>query len=206
MNTPHYNPLASTADQESRPELRKRLIAARQALPNRPERQEAIGRRLRKILDALRPTDIGAYCPIRGEFDPLPVLAEWLRDNPQARAALPRLEVAEKRMDFVRWAPGDALRAGPYGIDEPADGAVVEPSTLLVPCVGFADVGLRLGYGGGYYDRYLAKREEVYTVGLAFACCELHELDMQPHDPLMDLVVTEDGICGMDVDSLDDPA
>ncbi len=195
--------MSPKGDQNSRTELRRQLIAARQALPDLAQRQAALSARLLNVLDALEPDDIGAYCAIRGEFDPMPALAAWLARHPGSRLALPQVDRAARQLRFVSWAPGEPLRIGPYDIAEPADGEPREPTTLLVPCVGFADVGLRLGYGGGYYDRYLAGREEVYTIGLSYACCEVHELDLQPHDQLMDLVLTEDGVFGLDALSLD---
>ena len=202
MNSPIYDPLSPKTDQNSRTVLRQQLIAMRQALPDRAQRQAALSARLLQVLDALEPMDLGAYCATRGEFDPLPALTSWLIAHPDCRLALPRVDEARRQMDFIAWGPGEPMRPGAYGIAEPAGGERIEPTTLLVPCVGFADVGLRLGYGGGYYDRYLAGREEVYTIGLSYSCCELQQLDLQPHDQLMDLVLTEDGLFGLDAMSL----
>ena len=202
MNTPLYDPLSPELPQHLRADLRRELIARRQALPDLPRRQTELAERLLQVLDALEPETLGAYCATRGEFDPLPTLEKWLAAHPECTLALPRVDEATKTMTFIAWKPGEPLRPGPYDIAEPAGDTAIEPTTLLVPCVGFADVGLRLGFGGGYYDRYLAGREEVYTVGLSWACCELQQLDMQPHDQLMDLVLTEDGLYGLDALSL----
>ena len=202
MIRPVYDPLSPIHDQNSRPALRRQLIAMRQALPDLAERQAALSARLLQVLDAIEPDDLGAYCATRGEFDPIPALTTWLARHPGCRLALPRVDQAARQLRFVSWAPGEPLRPGPYDIAEPVDGQPRAPTTLLVPCVGFADVGLRLGYGGGYYDRYLAGREEVYTIGLSYSCCELHDLDLQPHDQLMDLVLTEDRVFGLDALSL----
>ena len=202
VNPPLYDPLSPETDQHLRPNLRRELIAKRQALPDLERRDAELAERLLQVLDALEPETLGAYCATRGEFDPMPAVTKWLAAHPECTFALPRVKEATKEMTFFAWAPGEPLRSGPYGIAEPTGEAVLNPTTLLVPCVGFADVGLRLGYGGGYYDRYLAGREEVYTVGLSYACCELHQLDMQPHDQLMDLVLTEDGLYGLDALSL----
>ena len=202
MNPPLYDPLSPELPQHLRADLRLELIAKRQALPDLARRQAELAVRLLQVLDAFEPETLGAYCAIRGEFDPLPTLTQWAADHPECTLALPRVTEATKQMEFIAWRPGEPLRPGPYGIAEPTGQTLLDPTTLLVPCVGFADVGLRLGYGGGYYDRYLAGREEVYTVGLSYACCELHQLDMQPHDQLMDLVLTEDGLYGLDAMSL----
>ena len=202
VNPPIYDPLSPEQQQHLRANLRRDLIAKRQALPDLARRQTELAARLLQVLDAMEPTALGAYSAIRGEFDPLPTLATWLAEHPECTLALPRITEATKRMEFIAWRPGEPLRPGPYGLAEPAGDTAMDPTTLLVPCVGFADVGLRLGYGGGYYDRYLAGREEVYTVGLSYACCELQQLDMQPHDQLMDLVLTEDGLYGLDAMAL----
>jgi len=67
-----------------------------------------------------------------------------------------------------------------------------------VPCVGFAGGNYRLGYGGGYFDRYLAKHPHVTTVGVAWSFTQLGEADYvaQPHDIPLTLIVTEQGVAG----------
>ncbi len=202
VNPPIYDPLSPDQHQHLRADLRRELINRRQSLPDRERRDAELAARLLQVLDALEPKTLGAYCATRGEFDPLPTLTQWAAAHPECTLALPRVTEATKQMEFFVWTPGEPLRPGPYGIAEPTGSVALAPTTLLVPCVGFADVGLRLGYGGGYYDRYLAGREEVYSVGLSYSCCELQQLDMQPHDQLMDLVLTEDGLYGLDAMSL----
>ena len=63
-------------------------------------------------------------------------------------------------MEFRRWDGGAPALADECGIGS-SDGAVVVPDVLVVPCVGFTDAGHRLGYGGGYYDRWLAAHRDV---------------------------------------------
>ena len=64
---------------------------------------------------------------------------------------------------------------------------------MLVPCVGFTDEGFRLGYGGGYFDRYLAAHPEVTAVGLGWALGRLTEAELKPqaHDQPLVGVITE---------------
>lgn len=70
----------------------------------------------------------------------------------------------------------------------------LEPQLLLVPCVGFGPVGLRLGYGGGFYDRTLATvSPQPYTVGLGYAYGFIPWLEAEPHDVPLDSLLTEDG-------------
>jgi len=77
-----------------------------------------------------------------------------------------------------------------------ADGAVLVPDVVLVPCVGFTKSGHRLGYGGGYFDRWLAANPHVTSIGLAWAVTEINEaeFDAQPHDQALSLVLTENGV------------
>jgi 5,10-methenyltetrahydrofolate synthetase len=180
-----------------RAELRRELLERRGALAQREARDSALAAALRRALQRLRPASVGAYCATRGEFDALPLLAE-LAAAGSPRLALPVVDPPTRGMRFAAWRPGEALRSGPYGIAEPqcADTTLV-PELLLVPCVGFVDIGLRLGYGGGYYDRYLAGRGDVFTIGLAFDDCRLDELHAEPHDHLLDLILTETAAYGL---------
>jgi 5-formyltetrahydrofolate cyclo-ligase len=65
-----------------------------------------------------------------------------------------------------------------------------------VPCVGFTTAGYRLGYGGGYFDRWMASHPHATTVGIAWAFSELGGEDFQPlpHDQPLTLVLTERGV------------
>jgi 5-formyltetrahydrofolate cyclo-ligase len=98
---------------------------------------------------------------------------------------------------FRMWQPGDELVARVWGILEPADTApVVEPDVLLVPLLAFDRHGGRLGYGGGYYDRTIARLRSVKSViiiGLAFGAQELEQVPCDVHDERLDWVLTEDG-------------
>jgi 5-formyltetrahydrofolate cyclo-ligase len=69
---------------------------------------------------------------------------------------------------------------------------------VLVPCVGFTAAGYRLGYGGGYFDRWLALHSHVTTVGVAWASAQLDDATFVPeaHDLPLALVVTERGVVG----------
>ena len=74
-----------------------------------------------------------------------------------------------------------------------SSGAVVVPDVVVVPCVGFTASGFRLGYGGGYFDRYLALHPHITAVGVALAHAEISEADLapRPHDIALAVIVTE---------------
>ena len=76
-----------------------------------------------------------------------------------------------------------------------SDGAEVVPDVVLVPCVGYTAAGHRLGYGGGYFDRWLEAHPHVTAVGVAWSLGEIadDEFTPEPHDVPLALVVTERG-------------
>ncbi|MEI7743446.1 MAG: 5-formyltetrahydrofolate cyclo-ligase, partial [Chloroflexota bacterium] len=141
MSTPSPDPTPGKGT------LRKRLIAERRALPDRDERSARLERVLLVWLGEHQALVIGAYWPIRGEFDPLPALGAWLRGAPGRRVGLPVIDPATQCLGFRAWYPGCPMQDDAFGIPTPAGSEVVVPDLLLVPCVGFAPGGYRLGYG-----------------------------------------------------------
>jgi 5-formyltetrahydrofolate cyclo-ligase len=98
---------------------------------------------------------------------------------------------------FRRWIPGGTLIPGPFGALIPETGEDLEPVALIVPLLAFDRAGNRLGYGGGYYDRTLARLRSLrptFGVGFAYAAQETDNLPIEPTDAPLDVVVTEAGI------------
>ena len=179
---------------------RKALIEQRLNMPDRQQRAALLQDVMRIWLVGRPDTVIGAYWPIKGEFDPLPALHRWkedgeLIDQPQPRRiGLPVVDKVHKTMVFHAWYPGCRMEEDAYGIPKPKDTPAFEPSLLLVPCVGYGPSGIRLGYGGGFYDRTLATLEpRPYTVGLGFTQGFLPDLEPQAHDIALDAILNENG-------------
>jgi 5-formyltetrahydrofolate cyclo-ligase len=99
---------------------------------------------------------------------------------------------------FRAWKPGDPLVVGRFNIPEPDDKARERrPDLVLVPLLAFDRDGHRLGYGAGYYDRYLREaraKRTVYAIGIAYAGQEVDELPRHDADEVLDAVVTESGV------------
>lgn len=137
---------------------------------------------------------IALYRASDGEIDPAPLLRLALR---QGKAVfLPRLD-PDGRMRFARYRPGDRLVPNRYGILQPRASAqtagVDELDVVFMPLVGFTREGRRLGMGGGYYDRALARARRARRVGLAHSCQQADSLPADPWDVEMTAVLTEKG-------------
>ncbi|MBI3369992.1 MAG: 5-formyltetrahydrofolate cyclo-ligase [Burkholderiales bacterium] len=176
--------------------LRKQLQAERQSMVDRHQRAVHLQEVLRVWLLGRRESTIGAYWPIKGEFDALPALYRWTEhDDAQRRIGLPVINRDTKQLRFHVWYPGCPMEEDAYGIPKPKDTEAFEPQMLLVPCVGFGPRGTRLGYGGGFYDRTLASLQpRPLTVGVGYAHGHIPWLEAEPHDMPLDAILTEDGV------------
>jgi 5-formyltetrahydrofolate cyclo-ligase len=175
--------------------LRKQLQVERQAMYDRHQRAMHLQEVLRVWLVSRGERSIGAYWPIKGEFDALPALYRWTEADGQRRIGLPVIDRASKQLRFHVWFPGCPMEEDAFGIPKPKDTEVFEPTLLLVPCVGFGPNGTRLGYGGGFYDRTLAAlKPRPYTVGVGYAHGYIPWLAPEPHDVPLDAMLTEDGL------------
>ena len=175
--------------------LRAKLVAARQALPDRLERAVQLQSVLRVWLVGRQEKTIGAYWPIKGEFDPLPALYRWSEGGEQRRIGLPVVDREAGSLNFHVWYPGCPTELDAYDIPKPKGTEVFEPQMLLLPCVGYGPGGVRLGYGGGFYDRTVAALEPRPTiVGLCYSNGFLPMLRAKPGDLEVDAMLTEDGV------------
>lgn len=99
-------------------------------------------------------------------------IADWLRaDHPKIQLVIARTDFERGTMETVLWEKNMPLEANAYGIPEPKGGTVIEPSLIdlvLVPLLAFDQQGHRVGYGRGFYDRFLAQcRPDCRKVGLS---------------------------------------
>ena len=202
---------------------RKALVEARLNMPDRLARADLLQRVMRIWLVGRPDAVIGAYWPIKGEFDPLPALYRWQEDailtqdlssNPALaqveraqlatesiagrsprKIGLPVVNKLHKTLVFHAWYPGCPMEEDAYGIPKPKDTEVVVPTLLFVPCVGYGPGGFRLGYGGGFYDRTLATLQpRPLTVGLGYKNGWLPDMEPEPHDVPLDALLNDNGV------------
>ena len=193
------NPAAPDGDDaEARAALRRRLVAARLALPDRLERAVELQNVLRAWLAGRREQAIGAYWPIKGEFDPLPALYRWSEgalDGAPRRIGLPVADRATGVVHFHVWYPGCPMELDAYDIPKPKDTEPFRPALLVVPCLGFGPGGVRLGYGGGFFGRLLGSvQPRPALVGVSYTHGFLPFLREGEHDVVLDALLTEDGV------------
>ncbi len=187
--------------QQQKKALRVALVAQRQNMPDRMAKNEALQRVMRVWLLDRPDTVVGAYWPIKSEFDPLPALYRWKEaetsaiDGKHRRLGLPVVDKLHKTLTFHAWYPGCAMEPDAYGIPKPKDTETIVPTLLFVPCVGYGTGGYRLGYGGGFYDRTLATLvPKPFTVGLGYTDGFLDEFEPEAHDLPLDAILNDNGV------------
>ena len=192
MPPPFMLPLEPSRDKKL---LRRQLQAERQSPIDRHQRSVHLQEVLRVWLVGRDESTIGGYWAIKGEFDALPALYRWSEADDKRRIGLPVMNRDTKQLRFHVWYPGCPMEEDAYGIPKPKDTESFQPQLLLVPCVGFGPGGLRLGYGGGFYDRTLAAlNPRPVTVGVGYAHGFVPWLEAEAHDVPLDVVLTEDGV------------
>jgi len=181
--------------------LRDQLLQDRLQMSDRAQKLEQLQRVMRIWLVGRDEVVIGAYWPIKGEFDPLPALHRWKEDGElleeplRRRIGLPVVDPQTKTLSFHVWYPGCPMQEDAYNIPKPKDTEEIVPTLLFVPCLGYAPGGYRLGYGGGFYDRTLAQlTPKPFTVGLGFAHGYLDDFTPEEHDVPLDALLNENGV------------
>ncbi|MBI3171057.1 MAG: 5-formyltetrahydrofolate cyclo-ligase, partial [Hydrocarboniphaga effusa] len=152
--------------------MRQQLRAQRAAIPKSVRRAAAVkaARSASRLLRNRR--HVAVYFSHGSELDTGPLIQALARRN--HRLYLPRLQGG--RMSFVPFSPGAKLRRNRFGIPEPVAAArAARLDAIVLPLVGFGGAGRRLGQGGGFYDRALARRRS-FRIGFAFAAQEAAEI------------------------------
>lgn len=138
---------------------------------------------------------VSAFSAIGDEIDPGPLIGRLRQDG--FEIALPVMEAKGKPLLFRRWREGDPLAEKMWGIMEPLDSAPeVLPDVVLASLLAFDRQGYRLGYGGGFYDRSLAKVraiKPVIAIGLAYDELLVDAVPHLDYDEPLDWVLTPSG-------------
>lgn len=195
-----HNPSAPIANASSEV-LRHLFLAQHRAFVQTPayaDAASALSLHLLAVLQKIEPQCLGIYWALPGEFNPLVAClqAPFMQTLPMALPFATKASHANPaQMHYRGWD-----RHPPQTVDEcripTGNGPKVQPDVVLVPCVAFTAHGYRLGYGGGYFDRYLQAHQGVTSIGLAWGHAKLSPAAWQPqaHDVALTLVLTQTGV------------
>mgnify|MGYP001318020059 CR=1 FL=1 len=137
---------------------------------------------------------IGGYYPSNYEIDDLEILNFFFKKG--YVTGLPKIRKGSQ-MDFFKWHKNNPLQINKYGIPEPVSVNKIYPDILLVPLVAFDKELNRLGYGGGFYDRYIqkiSKIKNIIKIGLSFSFQKLKKIPVNKYDKKLDIIITEKDI------------
>jgi 5-formyltetrahydrofolate cyclo-ligase len=135
--------------------------------------------------------NFGGYYPSNYEIDDLAIL--YFLEKKNFKVSLPIIK-KDNQMNFYRWSRSDPLRVNKFGIPEPVSSKIFYPDILLVPLVAYDNNLNRLGYGGGYYDRFIEKLEKtkkIIKIGLAFSFQKISSIPIDQYDKRLDFIITE---------------
>ena len=134
---------------------------------------------------------IGGYFPYNYEVDIINILRKFEQNN--FIISLPRIK-KNFQMDFYQWSLKDPLKINNYGIPEPVSDKVLSPDMLLIPLVAFDKNLNRLGYGGGFYDRYISKinkNKKIIKIGIAYSFQKVKKIPINKFDIKLNFIITE---------------
>lgn len=184
---------------ETKAEIRKRILGIRKGLTEDEvvSKSEAIVQKVIKTPEyeeadnILLYADYGHEVMTRGIFDDA-----ILRKK---KVYFPKSDYLTNTMEFYQVVSVRQLEKGYMGILEPKEDIhsrykfySKEDTLIIIPGVAFDTSGYRIGYGKGYYDRYLVNKRQLSTMALAYACQIVDEIPKDTHDIKMDKVVTEE--------------
>ena len=138
---------------------------------------------------------IALYYPSNYELNILKIL-EYGVINHQ-KTLIPIIE-KKNSMHFYPWKKNEILSVNKFGLLEPIKSNFLTPDLMIIPIVAFDKDKFRLGYGKGFYDRYLTKYlkkfKNILTIGVAFSFQKHHKLPTDKNDVKLDYILTEEGI------------
>ena len=171
-------------------ELRQQIRTQKRAMTEAQieEKSRVLGEKFRACPQYAAAKTIYGYLPYNQEVRTVPMLRQALLDGKQV--AVPK--VFGDDMKFILLPDLDAVAKGYAGIPEPiADGPEADDphALVLMPGLAFDREGHRIGYGGGFYDRFLAEEPEHPTVALCYSFQLFPHLDVEAFDVPVDLVL-----------------
>jgi 5-formyltetrahydrofolate cyclo-ligase len=176
-------------------QLRENLLQQRQQLSSKKvaEASNNICKGLTQLAQQQGPNIIHAYLPIRNEVNIIPFLKEQLQQG--VRVVVPKV-IGKRQLEHVELLPNFETETGLHKTLQPKSAAVYKGlyDWILVPGVGYDRYGMRLGYGGGYYDTFLADNGAATRIAPAYNLQLVKKIPTSQHDQPVHQIVTESEI------------
>tara|TARA_B100000900_G_scaffold407209_1_gene419515 strand:- start:1393 stop:1938 length:546 start_codon:yes stop_codon:yes gene_type:complete len=171
-------------------QIRKKILKIRKAKNSYLCEIEA--NKLFKIIKKtkIKKVIIGCYYPVNSEINTKKIMK--FLEKKKFIICLPIIK-NNLDMEFYEYKSEDPLYVNKYGIPEPINKRKKKPNILLIPIVAFDRKLNRLGYGGGFYDRFLEKMEKykILKIGLAFSYQRIKNVPIEKFDKKLDYILTE---------------
>lgn len=177
---------------QTKEELRKHILELRNEIkePQYQLRSASICVQIQNFLDDLEFESLHAFLPFRNEVDILPLLQ---RLHKNSKRIITTIIQEDKQLLHVEFDPNATLASGKMGIPIPMLYKPFEenPDVILVPGLVFDLDGHRIGYGGGYYDRFLVNQSKATKIGVCFEEQIEMEIPHEEHDQKVDIVISD---------------
>jgi 5-formyltetrahydrofolate cyclo-ligase len=172
--------------------IRKFLINRRKQLSGDYEKKNMSHVHLRPLLNNINSDYVGSYADYNFELSTNSINKYLIEKN--INICLPKINSKSKEINFFKFSTGTKLIKNKYNILEPeVTNEIIFPKLVLVPLLAFNESGFRLGYGGGFYDKYFSSQEEkdIIKVGLGFSFQKANQIPIESHDQKLDWILTE---------------
>lgn len=172
--------------------IRKFLINRRKQLSGDYEKKNMSHVHLRPLLNNINSDYVGSYVDYNFELSTNSLNKYLIEKN--INICLPKINSKSKEINFFKFCTGTKLIKNKYNILEPeVTNEIIFPKLVLVPLLAFNESGFRLGYGGGFYDKYFSSQEEkdIIKVGLGFSFQKANQIPIESHDQKLDWILTE---------------
>ena len=157
-----------------------------------------IRKKVLEYLDSISAKFVHTYIGFHSEVSTTDLLSDLLERKIKIAVPVIQGESSTQFLTHSLLQANEKLLPGKFGVLEPADVREIPLEGLdavIIPIVAFDGFGMRLGYGKGYYDRFLATLpKQIPRIGLAFSIQEVEKIPILPHDELINFVITEQSI------------
>ena len=182
---------------EIRSQLRKQALAKRNDIP--AEMRDAYSQIIRKkiiaYLDSISAKFVHTYIGFGSEVGTRRIIDDLFERNIKVAVPVTKSEGKAQQMIHSHIESLDSLSTGKFGVPEPEnikEIPIEKLDVVIIPIVAFDGLGMRLGYGKGFYDRFLSTLpKEIRRIGIAFSIQEMDKIPKMPHDQLINNIISE---------------